>query len=106
MAYYLSNPEVKKSFILYVDFVFDDKGPQSLCEKIRYKCCAFQGHLASCLEKWMELYRFIIADIGLVQFESEQAKASVNAEVSGMITNSNALPEEPEENVDNWIAHK
>ena len=57
----------------------------SLCGRFKYICCSIEGHLASCLEKWMELHHFIITNIGSSQVEPDETKNAHDLEENEFI---------------------
>ncbi|CAG9325543.1 unnamed protein product [Blepharisma stoltei] len=62
---------VRESFYYYVELLFVDLNPKSLCEKFDFNCCK-SPHSHECLEKWLLMKKYIsqymIQELGLEPF--------------------------------------
>lgn len=62
---YLNEFAFRKSFILFVNFVFMDKDIESLCKRFKFRCCGDEKHLR-CAEKWEQMHRYLITVRNLI----------------------------------------
>ena len=60
---YFSNVNVRESFFQYINLIFVDFDPATLCKKFDFMCCRGNTHSVQCMEKWGELYRYITHDM-------------------------------------------
>ncbi|CAG9328232.1 unnamed protein product [Blepharisma stoltei] len=59
---------VRETFYYYIEFLFADLNPESLCDKFDFMCC--NGvHINECVEKWLMIKKYMncymIQDLGL-----------------------------------------
>ena len=57
--WYFSEDGVLVSFQAYVDYLFFQETPLTLCEKFKAYCCIYDNHDADCEEKWRQLHRYL-----------------------------------------------
>lgn len=50
---------IRESFSLYLDLIFSNFEPKTLCEKFEFRCCRSQLHSLDCLEKWASLLAYL-----------------------------------------------
>ena len=60
---YFANSNVRESFFQYINLIFVDFEPKTLCKKFDFACCRKVKHSVECVEKWGELYRYITQDM-------------------------------------------
>lgn len=66
---YFQHPSIRESFSAYIDLIFSNFDPESLCEKFEFRCCREEKHSIECLEKWTRLMNYLkiemIEELGL-----------------------------------------
>ena len=57
---HFSDPIVKESYMLYIEYKFSDMDPDTLSEGFKYYCCKSISHDDECIGKWKSLKEFFI----------------------------------------------
>ncbi|CAG9328233.1 unnamed protein product [Blepharisma stoltei] len=50
--------EVREAFYYYIEFLFADLNPESLCDKFDLMCCS-GAHTNGCIEKWLMIKKYM-----------------------------------------------
>ena len=61
---YFRSSLTRKSFKLYLDFLFNGSSVNELCDKFDFSCCSHKSnHNVDCKEKWMSLEKYLKVDL-------------------------------------------
>jgi hypothetical protein len=87
---YFSEPVVKDSYFLYMNYMFANMSPDVLCENFRYTCCKSENHSQECVESWSGLKDFFF----IYMFKDLDDRFSVSSNNEKFLENKSERSEE------------